>query len=229
MPACWVCGADADSREHLVKASDLRRLFGPVSPESPAYFHDSEGRSRRLGSVKSNYVKSDKVLCSHCNDTRTQPFDDDWSALSAELDRRTRFATRENRLKLKRIFPGRSREAALNIHLYFAKLFGCRIAGEELQIPISLFSEAVRTVSPCPGLALIFCRDAKKKVQRHAFISSIQAKVAGGIVETAGWTYSLDNFYVEIMWFRNFHTFVGVKGLWRPERNGTVIKVVARE
>ena len=127
MPTCWICGVDADSREHLVKASDMRQTFGAVSPNAPLFFHSKDERNRKLGSVRSNRVKSEKVLCSRCNDTRTQPYDNDWATLSAELARRSRRVSSNNRIKLRRLFPGRANRAARNIHLYFVKLFGCRI------------------------------------------------------------------------------------------------------
>jgi hypothetical protein len=36
---CWICSDEADSAEHLIKASDLRALFGNVSQKNPIYFH----------------------------------------------------------------------------------------------------------------------------------------------------------------------------------------------
>lgn len=229
MLTCWICGDDADSREHLVKASDLRQTFGPVSLEAPLFFHDDSVKNRKFGSVKSDLVKSAKVLCRRCNDTRTQPYDDDWATLSAELARRSRTVSKSSRIKLRRLFPGRSRKAARNIHLYFVKLFGCRIVGENIPMSIEPFAQAIQKETLCDGLSLIFCRDAMHKVGAHAFLSAIQARQVGTRIDCAGWTYALDRFYVEVMWFRNLRNFVGVKGHWRPDQNGTVIKLVARE
>ena len=228
-PNCWICGAEADSREHLAKASDLRQTFGAVSLSAPLYFRDGVGRSQRLGSVKSGRIKSEKVLCQRCNDTRTQPYDEDWATLSSALARRSTRVTGQNRIKLRQLFPGRARIAARNIHLYFVKLFGCRIVGEKVPINVEPFARAIQTESLCDGLSLIFCRDATNNAKRHIFLSAIQAKQVGSTIECAGWTYAVGRFFVEVMWFRHLRQFQGAKGHWRPDQNGTVIKLVARE
>jgi hypothetical protein len=39
---CWICGNDANSGEHLMKASDLQSLFGHVTQQAPLYFHTDQ-------------------------------------------------------------------------------------------------------------------------------------------------------------------------------------------
>ena len=229
MTNCWICGAIADSREHLVKASDLRQLFRSVSPNAPLYFHDSNFRNVKLGSVKSNRVKSERVLCKRCNDTLTQPYDQDWTTLSAVLHRRSRCISGRNRIRLQQYFPGRSRDAAKNIHLYFAKLFGCRIAGENVPMDITPFAHAIRTGTTCPGLSLIFCRDSTPTADTYAHMSEIHAVKRGNRIDVAGWTYLVDKFFVEVIWHRGPSRIIGIKGSWHPESNGTTIKLVPRE
>ena len=207
----------------------MRQTFGAVSPNAPLFFHDEHGRNRKLGSVKSDHVKSAKVMCRRCNDTRTQPFDQDWATLSAELERRSRSLSARNRIKLRQLFPGWANHAARNIHLYFVKLFGCRIAGEDVPLSIDPFANAIQNETICDGLSLIFCRDATHQVGRHAFVSAIQARYDGPTIVCAGWTYALDRFYVEVMWFKNLQSFQGIKGHWNPNNNGTMIKLISRE
>lgn len=94
---------------------------------------------------------------------------------------------------------------------------------------IEPFAQAIQNETLCDGLSLNFCRDATHKVGTHIFLSAIQARLVGREIDCAGWTYALDRFYVEVMWFRNLRKFKGVKGHWRPDENGTVIKLVPRE
>lgn len=226
---CWICGNVADSREHIPKASDLRQTFGSITPQTPVYFNSHDVRNRKLVSAKTKQVKSARVLCRRCNDTRTQSFDHDWSVLSAELARRAKRVSGDKRIKLRKLFPGRAREAALNIHLYFTKLFGCRIVSEKIPVPIEPFRVAIETNKPCEGLTMIFGRDATHQVGRHAHVSEIQAKLKNNRIVVAGWTYVLDRFFIEIMWFESLKSFGRVAGHWTPDNKGTIIKLMARE
>ena len=46
---CWICeSAVADSGEHKSKKSDLKAVFGEVSPQRPLYLHNSKARNRRV-------------------------------------------------------------------------------------------------------------------------------------------------------------------------------------
>jgi hypothetical protein len=56
---CWICGAERPTtREHRVKASDIRALFETPSQDEPIYFRTSaqpgtpRPRNLRVGSVK---------------------------------------------------------------------------------------------------------------------------------------------------------------------------------
>lgn len=50
---CWVCGDQADSGEHMIKASDLKATFGNVAQKSPLFRHTNQKRNQRIGGIKS--------------------------------------------------------------------------------------------------------------------------------------------------------------------------------
>ncbi len=73
---CWICGKNAESREHKIKKSDIVSIYG-----KGAYKNDNEivlikdNKERNIPSDNSKLVKYNKILCNYCNNTRTQPFD----------------------------------------------------------------------------------------------------------------------------------------------------------
>ena len=79
---CWICGSDADSAEHRLKASDARMVFGEISPAAPIYSIDKQERPVRIQSVKSRHLAFEQRICRKCNNERTQPHDRAWEALS---------------------------------------------------------------------------------------------------------------------------------------------------
>ena len=221
---CWICASTADSREHLLKASDLRYFFGDISPESPVYYHSPERRNQPLKSAKANRVKTGKVICSRCNDTRTAPHDHAWESLLSVMSDNWREIKTRGRLKLQKHFPGSVRSLSKNVHLYFTKLFGCRIIDEDIPIPIREFREAIINEIPHSNLFLTFCfRNVLSKDAHYAGISEVHAKQSGARVDVASWYYTLGELDVQISWFRETPVR-NIPGAWHPADGGKILK-----
>jgi len=155
---CWICGNDANSREHTIKASDLRLFHGrAVTPDKPIHLYSGQNPHRMVGSVKSKQFKTSKILCSRCNDTVTAPNDEAWRKLSTWLYQNWKTIEKSRRVKLHKVFPGAVGKEAIQFHLYFVKLFGCIIVDNGIPIDISQFSAAIRNKAPHPTLYLSFC------------------------------------------------------------------------
>lgn len=187
---CWICGAQADSREHVVKASDLKLQFGNFSQRKPLFQHGGARKNVRVGSLKSNKLKFSASLCARCNNERTQPFDRAWEKLSSRLQNARRQSPPAQRVRVKSIFPGASEKSMLYVHLYFVKLFGCRIVESGIPIDIQPFSQAILTGKPHPYLYLEFgvLNDVQGK---HAGITPIQAVNTSGQSVFATFMYSV--------------------------------------
>ena len=225
---CWICGATADSREHLVKASDLRQFFGPITPESPVFYHSLANRNIALKSAKTNRVKSGKVLCRRCNDTRTAPFDRSWERLLEHLSNNWDVVKKSGRYKLQKVFPGTVQANCKNIHLYFVKLFGCRIVDDRIPIPIDLFSAAIRDSMTHPFVFLTFnYRHIPSKTGHYAGVSEVHAKQSHGAVSMATWYYSLGELDIQVTWFRD-EPVRNVRNAWHPDFGSKIIKFRSR-
>lgn len=138
---CWICGHNADSGEHRTKKSDLGIVFPRVSPEKPIYTKTEYGKFVNINSLESERFKSRAKICQYCNTTRSQPLDKAWEQLSTYLQSNTGSLRVRNSLLLHKVFPGQTKEAMLNIHLFFIKLFGCLIIEHKIPFQLSHFYE----------------------------------------------------------------------------------------
>jgi hypothetical protein len=78
-----MCGGIADSREHVFKASDLRRIFdrdGHSFTNLP--FHFKAGAHGRIPGPNSETMKYPEIICANCNNNRSRPYDIAYSNLS---------------------------------------------------------------------------------------------------------------------------------------------------
>jgi hypothetical protein len=122
---CWICeSAVADSGEHKSKKSDLKAVFG--GPDAPR-------------------LKWTSVICGYCNSTRTQPHDMAWETLHAELRKRVPSLKPGVRVLGNSVFRHDTARAMLNVHLYFAKAFGCTLVVEKAPLDIAPFAKAIMT------------------------------------------------------------------------------------
>ncbi|HEY5602728.1 MAG TPA: hypothetical protein VIM41_06435 [Gammaproteobacteria bacterium] len=221
---CWICGADADSGEHRVKASDMRRFFGKITPASPVFFHSDDRRNIRIHSAKSDKLKTSKVICQRCNDTHTAKYDDAWTLLSRSILAGWENVKKTKRFKLQTAFPGKVGQQSINFHLYFVKLFGCRIADENMPIDLSHFAKCVLEQHPHSGIYLSFnMRNIHSKSGLYVGISEVHGKEYGGVCEAATWYYSLGELDVQVSWSKET-PIRNVPYAWHPESGGKIIK-----
>ncbi len=142
---CWICGNKGNTGEHLLKASDLKAHFGHVSQKKPLYFNTDGKKKIKLGSKKGQRLKSKAVICNSCNSNLTQPYDKAWEKLSAYLRTNWTALNKTKKLDLSKVFPGSSKKSLLDMHLYFVKLFGCRII--ENNIPIDIIGNFILAIN----------------------------------------------------------------------------------
>jgi hypothetical protein len=85
---CWICGNIASSEEHKFKSSLLRRHFGKKYPKSNPMLYFSGGRQIEIDDYKHKKLKFEKVICSDCNNNKTQLHDDAYNIFSSYTSRR---------------------------------------------------------------------------------------------------------------------------------------------
>ena len=146
---CWICRARlADSAEHRINKSDLRSFTG----NRPFFFHDEANRNVAVRSLNAPYLKYDKILCTTCNTTVTQPHDYAWQEFASIL--RSRRVGAKSAVALNSIYGTRSQSKSVALQLFFAKKIGCAVASASSKVDVSALGDAIIQGNPCDGLAL---------------------------------------------------------------------------
>ena len=199
------------------------RLFNPgMSPSTPAYMHTRDKKNIALHSAKTNKIKTDnQVICRRCNNTDTSAHDEAWSALIQHIYNNWDMLVKRKKLSLKEAFPGNSNKKSILFHLYFVKLFGCRIIDEGIPIDVKEFSLALQNNLPLDLFYLTF--NYRSVNESFVGVSEIHAKIYSGSIEMATWYYTLGGLDVQVTWFKNTPLH-NVPKAWSPNDRGKVIQ-----
>lgn len=216
MPSCWICGEEGDSGEHLIKASDIKSLFGVITQENPVLYHDDNVKNRFVGSSKSDKFKSKALICRNCNNSRTAPHDRAWQKLSEHLRSFDLGSRGPLKVRLEKVFASNIYKHALDVHLFFVKLFGCRIVESDMPVDIASFSESIMYSKPNPFVFLVFKKAIGSKLQTAA-LSQIHMEKSGDRVNVAGWIYTVGDLNVEILYNPNGATNQFLKKSFHPQ------------
>jgi hypothetical protein len=222
-PKCWICGGPATTGEHKTKRSDLRSAFGIPTQDNPLYLHNAEGRNRRIGSLDAKVLKSPGKICLYCNSTRTQPHDRAWEKLSEALRTWTPAIGPGSIVRTKRIFPYNTAREMLNVHLYFVKLFGCHIAGNDIPLDISGFAYAImnQTAHPCVYLKFGCGRMFAGRLMTGMSDIWIDPPSPGGSSRLATWFYDIEAVNINVMFAVGGEGLQKLVGVWHPRKGTT--------
>ncbi|WP_199611665.1 hypothetical protein [Flocculibacter collagenilyticus] len=219
---CWICGTEAKTGEHLVKASDLKSVFGSVSQKKPLYIHNKDEKNIRLNSIKrGSVIKSKALICAFCNNARTAPHDRAWEKLSNYL--RNKIASYSSHVvKLNRVFPGEIKSQMLNVHLYFAKLFGCSIKESEIAIDLTQFQKCILQGKAHPSLYISFGMSNGMLTGN----TNIRIDSINNGVKFASWFYIVGSLAVNIMYAAPCEKRRGLDKAWHPYSISKKLKLV---
>src|SRR5579863_3442837 len=83
---CWICGSPtAFSREHKIKATDLRRHFGKGELRVGS-IDDGFSSGRIAQGIKSDHLKFNNPICEQCNSSVTQESDRAYDNFISQLE-----------------------------------------------------------------------------------------------------------------------------------------------
>ena len=209
-----------------MKKSDLSKIYKGVSQKAPLYFHSGVKKNIPIGSLNNDRLKSKALLCSDCNNTLTQPYDKAWEKLSGSLQNNFLIHRKFRKIDGKKIFPGASEKSLLDVHLYFLKLFGCRIKEDQIPIAIKEFSQCILNRTPHPNVYLKFGFLDGDSFRTLAALTPIQAvNEHGNGTVFAAWFYYIDKIFVEII-FNKVNNNSVLKHSWHPKQKSKRLEFV---
>lgn len=219
IPTCWICGAVADSAEHMVKASDVRAIFPGLNQRSPAFRHSKHQINEPIRGPKAPILKFRPSLCQHCNNARSQPWDRAWESLEKGVREAKPALNAKDRIPLGRIFAANRDQSMLHVHQYLTKLLGCVAVEYDIPLPVASFAHHLSSGTAEPTLRIIFVyiQPYNTKIQ----VGHVNAKIdkATGEAATAVWHYIVGSLGVAVSYVRPglSHLRFTPKTGWHPD------------
>ena len=213
---CWICGAEGESTEHMIKASDIKSMFGHVSQQQPLFRRVGNSPREIVRGTRSAMLKFNSRLCSHCNNVRTQKHDMSWEALSKYLRKRQPAIHASAVVRLSPAFRSGIRRPMLHVHLYFLKLFGCLITDNAIPIDIRTFSEAIQNEMPHPFVYLSFLSVSHPSIKQYAAITPAETVKINDEVVMASWIYFVGPLAVNVTYAVSVKANTKDVHLWHP-------------
>lgn len=223
---CWICSStERLTGEHQIKVTDLKDLFGPITPGKTILLHTTQRTNQRIKSWRADRLKSRGKICPICNSTRTQAHDNAWTQLSRGLRGRLASMQAAQVFRANRVFQYDTSKQMLGVHLYFVKLFGCHIVDFDVPIDLAPFRNAIMTGTAHPNVYLKFGYGAKFAGRPHVGISNIEvASRPDGSVAFAIWMQGLGGLSVLVIYAEPGERRQGLVNAWHPRMgNGLTI------
>lgn len=248
---CWICGEEAKTGEHFIKASDVRLYFPDFNQKKPVYVSRKNKLNVPIGSAKSDRLKSNALICQKCNNQLTQPYDKTWEKISQYIVDNWVRISRTSKFDLKKIFPGSSKMNGINFQLFFVKILCCALNEKpsidtvddfvdtpdndpkNIQYTDECKSKLAKELSAyllnkemCPYLFLNFLKPPKNF--KYMGITDLHADfdMSEGIVARAYLTYFNSNFVIRILYIHPRHYLLEYPSGWNPDKNYTRTKLI---
>jgi hypothetical protein len=225
---CWICGAPADSGEHIMKVTDLRDLFGQPSKQSPLFQRVDAARPELVQGLKSDKLKFATKLCSHCNNARTQRHDRSWEALSTYLRGRQPELRVGEVVRIASAFTKGLRPSMLGVHLYFAKLTGCLLLDGGAPFETQSLAAAILDNRPHADLYLQFMTLPGASLRHQAFVTPVTVGTVRGQEVSAQWYYGVGRLAVHVAISPHIHGPRGSLHFWHPRFSTKTITIGGR-
>ena len=137
---CWICNNSAGSREHIIKQSDIRRLFsrGPYKKGERLKKIEQNAKNKIIQSEDSSHIKYQKSLCMYCNSTRSQPWDQAYDKFMEYILSHEEELKEYRAIDLKKTATIERGTYSKNLYSYFIKAFGCQLIEKGQEVPQEL-------------------------------------------------------------------------------------------
>jgi len=221
---CWICGSEADSREHRIKRSDLKKLYPNISQKTPVYYRRNGEIKRPIGRVNSDSFKFDKIICQKCNNSRTQNSDNSWSQLSGDLIENWQTIKDHGTIDLSKIFKEKITENMVFVQQLFVKIFGCKV--RESAAPIKTDSLSMSLLSGIENdfIYISFRDSANGLSPSYVAISDIEIFSCKSQIVYAQMYYTIGSVTVDII-FCEDTALIDLNGGLKPNQMGNIIKL----
>lgn len=219
---CWICGEEANTGEHLIKASDIKLHFPDITQRNPAFVSTRTKLNIPIGSRKSKHLHSKALLCQDCNSIKTRKYDEAWSKLSSYLYINKLKIGNTNKFNLNSALKEVS-NGAIFCHLYFVKLLGCAVLGETNDVALKLrFSRCLLEARQHPDVFLQFINSSEYCLG----VSDLHVdRDPSNHLARAYWGYLCGNIWIRVCYIDPTAYQLEFPRGWNPHQHSTIIKL----
>lgn len=201
----------------MIKASDVRSVFGTLNQKQPLYRHTLEEKNHAIRGVDVAELKFRPSICQKCNNARTQAHDRAWERMSAGCRELETPLAKGDRLPLEVMFGEHVADQMLAVHLYFLKLLGCYAVEYDVPLPLKSFAVALLGGHPHPHVYLSFSDVKLIKGKSQIHVGNIEAVNFGGITVGATWFYVVERLGVWVSYSEKGRPRSRPGYLWHPD------------
>lgn len=131
---------------------------------------------------------------------------------------------RNGRFDLSNVFPGSSRASALNVHLYFVKLFGCKVIDDRAPSDVASLSAALMFGAPHPEISLQISAAPDANIvmaESNVYKMWNERRELHG----AHWMYVAPPVAVKVCYIKAGAPLFCAGSQWHPSKGGKTIKL----
>lgn len=215
---CWICSSVGKlSRDHRLKASTVRGVYGEPTQRAPLYLHNARRRNALVRSSKSDFLKSPTGICIPCNTARTSASDRAWDRLFEALQGGG--LQPGNVIDPAAVFGVADAAAGmLAVHLYFLKVLGGEILSNAIPMDIGAFSAAIMSGAPHPSIRLKLGAGAMFAGEPYSGATNLGLIMDArtGKPARAIWRIMADGRGVELLYAAPGQWWDGLASSWHP-------------
>ena len=218
---CWICQNNvANSREHIIKKTDLEQIYGKLNQSDPVYAQKDGKKIRSIGSTKSDLFKYKKLICEDCNNNKTQQYDKSWATLSKFLYIHKDRIKKDGGINLNEVFSCNIKQKMIDVQLFFIKLFGCKIVESGEIFYLEDLAEAIMSGDEHPNVYISF-RDSHKT--NYTASSNIEcSRDDEDNIDYLHWFYTIGSFSVDVIYSKDISD-IDLNGAKKPSEMSTFI------
>jgi hypothetical protein len=233
--ACWICdAADANTHDHMLKASSLRAGFPNVSQKEKRPIHFRRGLEKaKAFSAKSDHFKFNVPICAECNGVLTQPHDEAWSLLVKAFFGPLSGLKPGDHLDVRSVYGREVVSEMRNVHLYLLKLLGCHIIDAKTPLSVSGIARSILRGTANAEVYVKFGITGPYKGSDFFGGAPFQGATSGidGSCVWAGWIHYEGKLAAHVVIVPTKHTqavfsrWTGLSGYWHPRQGVDAIRL----
>jgi len=182
----------------------------------------------RPGDSAEHKVKASDMssVCSYCQNTGTQVYDEAWRRLSSYLHTHWREVTARGSFDLSKVFGADTAKQAIRVQLYFVKVLGCKLLEHGIRVDLGSFSEALMAGTAHPEVTLLVVSSLVPAGKLLSHESDVSVLRDGDEVSSAIWMNLVHPVGIKICYLKAGAPVREPPGFpWHPTRQKKIVKL----